>query len=220
MKYVQAIGLEVEGGWFSVEDKPRNLCKWYEDASVRNIRRTQNRREIVFIGEAASVPLTSLNDVKGWISTFWPDRKNESCGFHIHTSFKPDIYKHLVEEKFYVEFFHQMQKIGEKLDLCKEYFSRLNGENHHCQKIFKGFQQIEATNKTNNRYTQLNYCFSLHGTLENRLPCAMLPVEKAYRYTEEYIKFVEKYLDNHPKQETTEYTWTDGFSIEDSKEID
>lgn len=219
MKYVKAIGLEIEGGWFSTDDKPSRLCHWHNDESVRNIRRTQNGREVIFVGEAASIPLTDLDSVRQWIKTFWPDRKNESCGFHIHTSFDSKNYGYLVNEEFYINFFHEMRKIGEKLNLCKEYFSRLEGKNHHCQRIFKGHEQIKATSKTNNRYTQLNYCYSLHGTLENRLPCAMLPLTKAYSYVEEYINFIENFLDKHPKKELDAYFWKDSFEIEDKTEI-
>jgi hypothetical protein len=220
MKYVKSIGLEIEGGWFAIRDKPPHMVHWHEDQSVRNIRRTQNERPLEFIGEASSSPIKTLAGVRTWIETFWPDRKNESCGFHIHTSFEPSIYKHLVEEKFYIAFYHEMRKIGQKLELGKEFFTRLEGQNHHCQKIFKGFEQVAATTKTNNRYTQLNFCYSLHGTLENRLPSAILPVFKAFRYTEEYVNFLEEYLDKHPKtSSSTEYSWVDSFSVEDSVQI-
>jgi len=219
MKYISKIGLEIEGGWFSTEDKPESLTSWHHDDSVRNIRKTQNGVPIRFIGEAVSIPLANLSAVHEWINIYWPDRKNKSCGFHIHTSFvDPKFYWYLVNEDFYIQFYKKMKAVGNKLHLSAHFFDRLMGKNVHCQKLFKGREQLYALTKTNNRYSQLNYCYSLHGTLENRLPCAILPIRKAQQYVDEYIQFIENYLEAHPKPEITEFNWETKVEVEDENE--
>lgn len=220
MKYVSKIGLENEGGYVRTDDKPSRLVKWVEDESVRNIRATRNGVGINFIGEAVSMPMKTVTEALEWINLFWPDRKNKSCGFHIHTSFvKPKFYWYLVNEQFYIAFYKRMVKLGKELNLSSYYFDRLAGNNHHCQRIFKGMDQIFETEKSNARYTQLNYCFQLHGTLENRLPTAIMSVKQAQKYLISYIEFLEEYLENHPKPEITEFFWQDSFMIEDECEI-
>jgi hypothetical protein len=217
MKFIQKIGLEIEGGWFDRHLHPSPVAKWHRDGSVRNIRATQNGRNIGHVGEVASEPLPSLEAVKTWINDFWPDRKNKSCGFHIHVSVKPELYEFLMEEDFYNQFLKIMEETGKTLKLSKHFFDRLNNQNSYCRRIFHPHEQAGEITKTDKRYTHLNYCYTLHGTLENRLPCATLTVKQAFTIVKVYTDLIEAYLEKHAKPKAKGYSWEKTFEFPDEE---
>lgn len=219
MKYIQGIGLEIEGGWFDRHTIPSPVAHWHRDGSVRNVRATQNNKRIGHIGEVSSTPLPSLEAVKNWIEDFWPDRKNKSCGFHIHVSVKPEFYEYLMEDIFYTKFLEVMTETGEKLKLSKHFFDRLNNKNSFCRRLFQPQEQVSEITKTDKRYTHLNYCYSLHGTLENRLPCANLSVKQAFSVVKNYTDLIENYLETCPKPKGKTVNWSKAFAIEDENSV-
>lgn len=167
---IQKIGLEVEGAW-----NPRAGVDPKHDGSIRGLG---NRG--LHVGELASAPLESLELAEAWLKDKYPDAVNDTCGFHVHVSLKPLHYSRIMHESFGLCFLNAMEDFWSRFrsepgfDLFRQ---RLDGQNEYCQKIFRPEQQLfrrEAygDRATLPRYSQLNYCWSRHGTMECRLfPC-------------------------------------------------
>ena len=154
---VAKVGVELEGG-----DWPdgRNTQGWREDVSVQV--------DTEDCGEVASPPYKSKEGLQRWIGRNWPKSFDESCGFHVHCSFNSvnDYAKlldpgvtGLLRERFWD--WRETKHVRYLLN------DRLAGGNRFCQPHFYP-QQVYYEEK-HNRYTQLNYCFSLRGTLECRV---------------------------------------------------
>lgn len=164
---ITSIGLELEGGWHT---NPPGLK---HDGSVQGLLSS-------FRGEICSDPLPSLEEADSWLRTYYPQETNNTCGFHVHVGLPSLHYSRLMDENFNNLFLQSMENFWEKyrgqagFDLFR---SRLDGQNAFCQKIFRPEQQLWRTESYGDRgslprYSQLNFCFGRHGTLECRLfPC-------------------------------------------------
>jgi len=223
-RHISKIGLEIEGGWFT-DKRP---VDFKHDSSVRFHRRDfkvrgkeQTRR--IDLGEVASRPLESIAECANWIKTYWPDKKNGTCGFHIHISLKNKLlYSYLMDKEFNEAFLHSALMFGRAHRMSRDFFHRLEGKNRYCKKMFKPeeqlyFQHNHQYTENNPRYAQLNYCFSTHGTVENRLPTGAMPKGKAIRTVEWYVDLVESYLDK--KEDKPILVQVEG-SDEETEEID
>lgn len=192
MKYIKFIGLEVEGGWIV---KPKD-SKIHFDGSVKFAGK---KAKDLLVGEISSAPLAAENmeSVEQWILTNWPHRRNKTCGFHIHVSFLQESdYRLLMTKAFYNVFLDSAMQFAREHRLSKAFYSRLQGHNRYCQRTFRAKVQYARTNKAPCRYTHLNYCYSLRGTIENRLPTTQMTKEKAFNTILWFINTIEKYLDN------------------------
>jgi hypothetical protein len=75
----------------------------------------------------------------------------------------------------------------EKLPKTHALWKRLDGTNQYCRKIFTADLQAQKTSKSHdmnlpgNRYTAINYCHGLHGTMECRLLPMLENAETAIR---------------------------------------
>jgi hypothetical protein len=221
-KYIDKVGIELEGGWL---DRPARIK---DDISVQitDPPPTCNHechcpecfpkgslcgKKQYNTGEVASNPI-SPRYAPRWVRKAYPDTHNQTCGLHIHTSFKSiKDYKKLMDKKFYEFFLKRFKKWGEerKLPSNHPFWPRLRGENRFCYEGFIPEEQVQIKvkndgNRRSNvtgkeiRRTHLNYCYELHRTLE----CRMLPMfetpELANEAIEEYIQCIEDYLDQAP----------------------
>lgn len=184
---IHLIGVELEGGW---DECPDNF---HEDGSVDCAGDTT--------GESVSDALT-LTPLLKWIPRQYPDYTNESCGFHVHTSYRDNRdYETLMERKFYDFFLARITRWGKGYPIRNSAFwARLEGKNSFCRKNFQPLNQAFVTDKSGPRYAQLNYCWGLHGTLE----CRLFPMFKSSKTAQaavcELISLIETYLlMNRPK---------------------
>lgn len=164
---ISTFGLELEGGW---DLAPRGLK---HDGSVVGISAPHR-------GEVASPVIKTLAESEQWLRDNYPQEVNSSCGFHVHVGLAPLHYMRLMCEEFNSKFLVSMEDFWNRyrgasaFDLFRQ---RLDGQNAYCQKVFRPEQQLwrmEAygDRSTAARYSQLNFCFGRHGTLECRLfPC-------------------------------------------------
>lgn len=164
---ITSIGLELEGGWLA---NPPGLK---HDGSVQGL-------ESPYRGEVCSTPFTTLEEADAWLRLLYPQETNNTCGFHVHVGLPALHYSRLMDENFNNLFLQAMEDFWSKyrgqagFDLFR---SRLDGQNIYCQKVFRPEQQlwrVEAYGARDSlpRYSQLNFCFGRHGTLECRLfPC-------------------------------------------------
>lgn len=207
MKYINKIGVELEGGWLKPPDGV------YPDGSVRVfsqgcdrancglqfcVRCTGRRPNSYVDGEVCSPPLT-LKQIKLWIEDHIPERVNSTCGTHVHISLKnTQFYSKLMERPFF-DYFNKWMKDWGKLMKYPEdhpFWIRLSGSNGYCRAEFNPNAQIDLREKSNIRRTQLNFCWSFHGTIECRLFHGFTDPEEAFSAVKSYVDCVESYLNS------------------------
>lgn len=161
-RYVKLVGVELEGGW---REPPFDVG---HDGSV-NVNAN-------VVGEVASPPMRP-HEVEAWTLAHYPQSVNHTAGIHVHVSTHlPMHYARLMDPKFFAYFTAAMQDWGKKMNIIPKhpFWDRLAGKNQYCKKDFIPDEQVTAKSKGSNRYTQLNYCYGLHSTVE----CRLLPTFK------------------------------------------
>tara|TARA_R110002020_G_scaffold1019_6_gene5190 strand:+ start:2211 stop:3137 length:927 start_codon:yes stop_codon:yes gene_type:complete len=124
-------------------------------------------------GEAVS-PIMSVGEAVSWLKQIdsYVMNSNRSCGHHLHFGgFTPEEYSWLMEEEFNDFFLEGMRRWGKARHINEDsaFWNRLSGNNSFCKREFRPTVQRSMTDKGSDRYTQLNFCWSLHKTLEVRL---------------------------------------------------
>lgn len=194
-EFIDKVGVEIEGGWnYSRDDL-------IADGSIHRGHFFSS----VVVGELVSKPMSSLESIHIFIGKNWPTEVNPRCGFHVHVSFKNiNFYAACMNSNFYKEFLQAMEQWGKDYP-CKNpnFWERLNNENRFCTRTFNPDAQVKLTGKNEARYTQLNYCYAFHKTIE----CRLFPGFKDYRTAQSavkaFVEFIENYLKNHPINEET-----------------
>lgn len=219
LKYIDKIGVELEGAWdkngtipsglkneesIFIKHRCGNIQANPLTCGCKSSEKLSRVKEVPISGdwyekEAVSPPM-KLDSIMEWLKGYYPTVSNKTCGMHVHVSFKSSgSYLKLMDNKFNAYFLDFMDKKG-KAD--KEigtdfYFERMTGKNKFCTKLFRPAEQVEVTNGANNqiRYSLLNFCWKLHGTLE----CRMFPMypnpQIAGKAIVAFIDCVESYLD-------------------------
>lgn len=160
MGKIALMAVELEGGW----DKVPEGETMGHDGSV-NVENTNYK------GEIPSKPMV-LAELLEWIQRCYPDHVNRSCGMHIHVSFKDNLaYAQLMTPSFYKYFLQEVEKwaIEKKLNEDSIFWERFQGKNSYCKKEYNADMQTRMRGKESVRYAHLNYCYSLHKTIEVRL---------------------------------------------------
>lgn len=167
---IKGIGVELEGGWHV---PPATTI--HHDGSV-NVRANH-------VGEVSTPgPIDTLPLALAWTRQNYPSSVNSTCGLHVHLSVNNLNYGRLMETEFKDYFEQQLaQFLQDGLDRNAQGFellrSRFNGDNRYCQKIFRPAEQIYVPGRYGDpavhpRYSQLNFCYNRHGTVECRVfPC-------------------------------------------------
>lgn len=196
---IAKVGVELEGGWdrdpgiaiehdgsVRFEDPPPMVIR---DDEGRE-RRVQQRGPRV-TGEAVSEPMKVL-EVPTFITRYFPQHVNATCGLHVHMSFHNHLnYARLMLPDFTPTMVEALVAWGQKVGLKKDhvFWQRLLAKDHpHCAHQYLGDRQVHITRKDYHsrgkdysRYTALNYCRAQHSTIECRLlpmlPTADLSIE-------------------------------------------
>lgn len=214
-KFINKIGLELEGGW--IERRPDLVG----DESLKEA----DFSDCGCYGELVGKPMSSEAEVLAFIKENWPDATSPRCGYHIHFSLKTvDLYSLCMEQKFYDNFLAAMEKWGKDTN-CKneEFWSRLRGENKYCQRIFQPHKQAACRTKDEARQnhirrTHWNFCYRLYGTLECRLLPTFKDVKMALSATSMLIKFIEDYLTECQPNES-KYNIKKRFDVREVPEV-
>ena len=193
MDYIKKIGIELEGLWsYAPIDA-------YEDSSVEfNIDDDDDSN--YFIGECSFMS-DDLIELKNMIKDRYPEDVNSSCGMHCHLSFQNDIYYTLFTRKrFYDYFLSKMHSFGvrNKINEKSAFWRRLNGQNNFCYRSFIPSEQLKTD--CNNRYTQLNFCYEEHRTIEVRLLPMFKKIQLAFLAVDELVNIFESWIDIHYDQ--------------------
>lgn len=197
-KRVQAVGLEFEGGW-SRTASPAVLRLIHHDGSVV----VPNRNDTLMVGEIAAAPCHSLEYIQTCIKENQPTVVNKSCGFHIHISFSsPGTYSLTLDKDFTKFLVDGLMQWAEVQDFLPDHpiWSRLRGENQYCRLTYAGNDQVMMVrkdydrNRIGNRYTAVNYCYGIHGTMEVRVLPMFETAEESFAAVQEVLRLVNKFL--------------------------
>lgn len=210
VKYIDKIGLELEGGWATppfkaVTDhsvKINHQCGSFERQNCHTCGCLDHYGYVPVNGKwwqgETNSPALTLDKVAEWLKKNYPDVSNESCGMHIHLSFKSTgHYLKLMDIKFNNYFIDYMDKKAKNSPIgSSAFWKRFKGENKFASPKFHPEKQVQVTGKGGtDRYTHLNYCWSMHGTLECRLFPMYSSIEVAGEAIKAFIDCVESYLD-------------------------
>ena len=232
MKYIDKVGIELEGGWLRPLDGWPSFFRKVDfvvktDSSVELDEGTIDTRigknwdcskylfdveqcsyfsagrdpslmsgmaEVVE-AEFNSNPMSNRQVINGWLNTFYPTFVNDTCGLHVHISFKsPAFYALLATKKFNTYFRAKMKRWGTKnIDSPEhEFWKRYWYHNTFCSLRFDAHNQLKGHG---DRYSQLNFCaYRSHGTIENRLFPMFEKKELAISAVNEYIDCVESFI--------------------------
>ena len=139
-----------------------------------------------YVGELVSTPL-EFDKVHEWINRNYPEEFNNSCGMHIHLSFKNDMeYSKFCSEEFYNYFLTKITDWAHKNKVKEDsrFFKRLNGQNTFCKRKWEESNAKSQLSDIGDRYNMLNYCYSKHRTIEVRLSHVWQNRDYAFRYVE------------------------------------
>ena len=208
-RYIQRVGVELEGLWL----KPSRLCGgiWHHDGSV-DVRddSSEDGHDVDDgdQGEYVSQPCSNRMQLERFVLDNYPDYVNESCGLHVHISFRHPKYRAYTEEyAFYEAYLSAMKDIGEVLGMrsAHHYWKRWRGEplldqdHSYCAREWKPDLQFDGRDHGEARYCHLNYCYRKHGTLENRMLPMFHKPETALKAVLAYCTWVEEYLKERNK---------------------
>lgn len=239
MERIDKVGVELEGGFsehrfylyrFGVSKErhmreergesdpnssPRANPCWHGDGSVST--------PSSFNGEVVSLPHSNLAELEAWILEHYPNHVNDSCGFHIHMSFKSNLdYSRLMSRRFHRYFLKSWETWGKKMDIkSKEFWDRLYEKStrakQYCKKSFSDPDK-QAVGR-GDRYHQLNFCYSKHHTLE----CRMLPMFQdasiGIRAMRFLVQMTEKWLALQKRENGINFSLEDDEEVAGAKEV-
>lgn len=214
---IHRVGIEVEGGW----TKPGVRSKIVNDGSVFDHGQqfppsvTHEMINAGFrVGEIASEPREvikgSATDFRLWMTKFYPQVVDHTCGMHVHVSFPNALlYGRCMSPKFPATIIASFRKWGEEEGLVKDhpFWPRIMGDNRFCKHEYEAELQVQPTGKDydqrrlGNRYTAVNYCYGRTTTWECRLLPMFEKVEQGIRAVERLIQTTNAYLIATAKRE-------------------
>lgn len=188
-KFIHLIGVELEGGW---ERTPPDVSQIGHDGSVH----VQAR----YVGEIASPPMAPKEGLE-WVKRNHPTATNETCGLHVHISFKRMIdYARLADdEAARIYLIERLTEWGKKTpwgEIRPEhpFWPRLKGMNRFCTTAWNPTAQIPHRGKNEHRYSQMNFCWGLHKTVEVRVLPAFLVPDVSVAAIEQVLMAISEYL--------------------------
>ena len=190
-------GIELEGAWDHVPSGS------VHDGSV-------TLYDYHFVGEIPSPPITLLASLENWIKKNFPIAINESCGMHVHMSFKNTAdYALLMDTSAFQDYvLRGLELCGHRsgYDSSHVLFDRLEGYNEYCELSFCPDDQVILTQKEHCRYNVLNYCWSLHRTLEVRVLPMFDTSKESYAAVCEVSRLVNEWLKRKRKRKLKKVT--------------
>lgn len=208
---IHRVGIELEGGWDAV---PKGM-RVERDGSVifpnagQRVNALSGAIEVVGPKHIGEIPGPQdgldISEVDAYIKKYYPKYVNETCGLHVHMSFKYLLnYQRLMTPDYTKEMIKKLLEWSESEKLPKKHpmWERLTNPNHpHCAHIYLGDNQVKQTRKdfhsrgtAHSRYTAVNYCRAQHGTVECRLLPMMETADQACRAVHKVLDTTNKFL--------------------------
>ena len=137
--------------------------------------------------------------VASWIRKFYPHFTDKTCGLHIHMSFENvKTYEMLMVPEFPVTVLEYLKRWANDQRLEPEHplWDRLADQSKYCQHKFWPDEQVKLErlkspeyydqDRNGSRYTVINYCYKLHGTME----CRILPMFESVNRAVSAVKLI------------------------------
>jgi hypothetical protein len=215
MSRILKVGFELEGGWKGDPGiSPFTDISLIADHSVNGQTLLGGALRAPHVGEAVSPPINfeEAGDDVGthkwelWLLSHWPNadppnRTNNTCGFHIHTSFASlRDYALLTSKTFAFSLKEQLLQLGKELRLPPKhlFWSRMEGKNTFCTLLYDPAPQMELRQKDGVqrvRYGWLNFAYRVHGTMEFRALPTFRDAAVGVRFATTYFNFIESWLE-------------------------
>ncbi len=202
------VGIELEGGWKTL---PKGTALVHDGSvqippppdSISQDQATLGRFKYkLSTGELPSVPM-QVKDFPSWMRKYYPSHVNETCGLHIHMSFKSALhYSKLMVPEFsrsMVDYIREWAE-EEKIEKAHPIWERLAGTNTACQHLFHADLQALQAQKGHDRralghrYTAVGFPYSRHTTIECRLLPMFEDKEVAVRAVQQVINITNASL--------------------------
>lgn len=190
---IAAYGIELEGAWPS---EPANAV---HDGSIDGLE------DYGYMGEVPSPILRSLESVATWIRSNFYEASNDSCGMHVHMSFKNMAdYALLMDDIAFQEYIldglRDWADDNSHISSDHPIYDRLNGINDMCELNWCPSKQATSNCKGPERYNVLNFCYELHSTLEVRVLPAFDDYHSAIDAVETLSRLVNAWLKHKRKR--------------------
>jgi hypothetical protein len=226
---IQKAGVEVEGGWIGVPAGERMVV----DASVfrpatKEDELIAEKLKLSTIGELTSPALCPAS-VKGWLKRCYPDMSNQTCGLHVHMSFKNlRDYVRLMVPEYQLTIVAYLKKWANEEGLADNnpIWDRLSGKSEYCSLNFFPTQQIRDRRKDydhfreGNRYTAIAYRWGTHRTVECRVLPMMQDAAQAWRAIERVFDITNAFLVKVARREERDWKMIEGANANGVTEID
>jgi len=198
LKLFKKFGIEIEGGWEGYP--PAGIV---HDGSVRNVNAH-------YAGEVNSPAVEKITALENFIEGNYPFKMNSTCGIHVHFSFLNNFYYSKLMDlrltDILIEELERWKETTAESNSSKDNFQhRLDGDNTYCRREYRAEQQTQLTSKDSARYTVINYCFRMHGTIEVRVLPTFEKAETAITAVKKVKKIIEDFLKKALSEPEPEY---------------
>jgi hypothetical protein len=217
------MGAELEGGW--TRDTKKSIASKIRGAEAKgdsSVKYVQGEP-----GEITTPPYAILDDLCDSIMALYPDSVNNTCGFHIHTSFQPSVASFIASSEFFKYFKARWREWGNSVIKPKTvsgndysyFWDRLNGNNSYCRDIFD--PHVQLIDHGGEKYRMLNF---LPWQRIKTVECRLLPMfeDKTLTIlaTRELSDIYDTYLNENTEvvKLTEEVEERDGIQIIHKKE--
>lgn len=184
---ISLVGVELEGAWVL-----KNIPGGKRPESDGSVFKKSRQLDPYFVqskgcdccGEITSRPMLPIG-AASWIRKYYPVFCDKTCGLHLHWSFEDmRLYKMLMVPEFPVTVLEYTKRWADRENLSQSHtlWERLSDQSEFCQHKFWPDEQVKLETlksheyydkeRKGSRYTVVNYCFKLHGTME----CRLLPM--------------------------------------------
>lgn len=190
-KAIDRVGIELEGAWKSA----RRDIRMIHDGSVTDF--SGSVMDNCRTGEVVSEPFLYWSDLVAFIQSKYPDHINRTCGLHVHMS-TPTIgaYEALMNQRYNDFLMKSLLLWGKKnkVQPNHSFWRRMSGTEYYCRGIFRPDEQVILNSKGSPRYSQVNYCYGLHRTMEVRVLPMFKQKNLAISAIYHILRCTQKYL--------------------------
>jgi hypothetical protein len=221
VKVSKSVTPEQQHRFDEIHQRVMRTGRWESDAEAMDYRSLEiiiSRGGGLHTGELPSPVLEvgrkdraiDISKVSNWVKTFYPSHVNETCGLHVHMSFRnPLTYSRLLDPRYGATILKYMEEWSQRENLPPSHpiWPRLRGESEYCQHTYWGEEQARTRNKdwdhhrVGNRYSVVAYRYAMWGTVEIRLLPMFESWEQSMRAIEEEIKITNAFLVATKKKE-------------------
>lgn len=216
---VKKYGIELEGRWIKgatsvgyFDDErnwhyPKLIPGRTENMQRANLLKADgsvNSKEGYVSGETASEP-TTRKGILEFIDKYYPDHTGTDCGLHLHVSLTVKEYLALARPELMDDLRAWYVKLidSDKFNQYDKERMRDRLTNSYCEfNTSKALiaQQIRQENKGSARYRAINFCHTVHGTVEFRLFPMLSNKKKAQHMIGEFYKWLDASLADYKKK--------------------